>query len=221
MTVSADGWRRAEKSSDATRSLTLDQVLAHPDLVQLARALRLVPGREIRAEPPMRWAAIALVLRLGALAEPELLMIRRAEAENDPWSGHIACPGGRAEAEDPDLAHTATRETLEETGIDLARVGRILGTLDDISPRTPVLPGIVVRPFVAAVPSTVEIVQSQEVAAAFWVPLSALRRQTSWGRGMVTVRGVPREVSTFLHGDYMVWGLTERVLRQLLERMNG
>ena len=169
----------------------------------------------------MRWAAIALVLRLGALAEPELLMIRRAEAENDPWSGHIACPGGRAEPEDPDLAHTATRETLEETGIDLARVGRILGTLDDISPRTPVLPGIVVRPFVAAVPSTVEIVQSQEVAAAFWVPLSALRRQTSWGRGMVTVRGVPREVSTFLHGDYMVWGLTERVLRQLLERMNG
>jgi len=201
--------------------MTLDGVLAHPELVRLARALQRSPGREVQAEPAMRWAAIALVLRLGALAEPELLLIKRAVAEHDPWSGHVACPGGRLEPGDLDLAHTAMRETWEETGIDLARVGRMLGTLDDISPRTPVLPGIVVRPFVAAVPSQVEIVQSPEVAAAFWVPLSALRRQAAWGKGSVWVRGVQREVSTFTHGDYMVWGLTERVLRQLLERMNG
>ncbi len=167
----------------------------------------------------MRFAAIALVLRLGEQGEPEMLMIKRAEIERDPWSGHVACPGGRMEPGDRDLAHTATRETWEETGIDLTLVGKILGTLDDISPRTPVLPPVIVRPFVAAVPSKVEIVPSPEVAAAFWVPLSALRERSSWGTGMVNVRGVDREVSTFTHGDYMVWGLTERVLQQLLERM--
>lgn len=199
--------------------MTLERLLAHPELVRLARALELQPGRQIDVEPPMRRAAIALVLRPGELDEPELLMIKRAEHEHDPWSGHIACPGGRMEPADRDLEQTAIRETWEETGVDLSRVGRILGTLDDISPRTPVLPPIVIRPFVAAVPPTVETIQSQEVAAAFWVPLRALRQRASWGSGKVMVRGVEREVATFTHGDYMVWGLTERVLKQLLERM--
>jgi 8-oxo-dGTP pyrophosphatase MutT (NUDIX family) len=200
--------------------VTLDRLLDHQDIVRLARALRETPGREIDAEPPMRKAAIALVLRLGELEEPELLMIKRAEHENDPWSGHIACPGGRMEPGDRDLAQTAMRETWEETGIELARVGQILGTLDDISPRTPVLPPIVIRPYVVAVPSKVEIIQSPEVAAAFWVPMSALRQSTAWAMGTVSVKGVDREVSTFVHGEYLVWGLTERVLKQLLERMS-
>jgi 8-oxo-dGTP pyrophosphatase MutT (NUDIX family) len=167
----------------------------------------------------MRLAAIALVLRVGALGEPELLMIKRADHEGDPWSGHVACPGGRMEAGDHDLAATAMRETWEETGIELARIGRVIGTLDDVAPRTPVLPPILVRPFVVAVPSEVEIVQSPEVSAAFWVPTSALTAKRAWSMGKVTVRGVERDVNTFTHGEYMVWGLTERVLRQLLDRL--
>lgn len=200
--------------------MTVDALLAHPDIRRLVRALERSGGKEVRAEPPTRRAAIALILRLGSGDDPELLLIKRAEMERDPWSGHVACPGGRFEPGDHDLAHTAMRETREETGIDLAHDGRLLGTLDDISPRTPVLPPIVIRPFVAAVPSSVEIVQSAEVAAAFWVPLAALRQRGSWGMGTVHVRGVPREVPTFTHDAYTVWGLTERVLQQLLQRMS-
>lgn len=203
----------------AHRPATLEETLAHPEIARLARALEQRPGREVEPDPPMRLAAIALVIRVGNLGEPELLMIKRAELEGDPWSGHVACPGGRMEAGDHDLAQTAMRETWEETGIDIARAGRLLGTLDDLSPRTPVLPPILIRPFVVAVPPVVELVQSPEVAAAFWVPLSAIRAEAAWGTGTVSVRGATREVTTFTHGEYMVWGLTERVLKQLLDRL--
>jgi 8-oxo-dGTP pyrophosphatase MutT (NUDIX family) len=199
----------------------LDAVLAHPDVARLARRLAARSGRQLEAEGVSRYAAIALVLRLGAADEPELLMIKRAEFEHDPWSGHIACPGGRMDPTDRDLEQTAIRETWEETGVDISASGRILGTLDDISPRTPALPPLVIRPFVAVVESDVTIIQSLEVAEAFWVPLSAIRETTSWVRAMVRIQNVgEREEDVFRHGDYTVWGLTHRALVQFVERMS-
>ena len=206
---------------------TLDALLDLPDVRRLRAALAARPGIRIDAsDGARRLAAIALVLRPGTApadaADPELLMIKRAEAEGDPWSGHIACPGGRMEPGDHDLEQTAIRETWEETGVDLARDGKVLGTLDDISPRTPTLPPIIVRPYVAVVKPELEIVQSSEVAEAFWVPLAALRERAAWGTAMVPIRGAgERQVAAFRHGAYTVWGLTERVLRQFLEYLDG
>jgi 8-oxo-dGTP pyrophosphatase MutT (NUDIX family) len=197
-------------------SAELDRLAAHPMVVRLMRSLKERPGRTVQSAPPVRLAAILLALRARDDGEPELLMIKRAEAEGDPWSGHIACPGGRMEPGDRDLAVTAVRETWEETGVDVARDGRLLGHLDDLSPRSPTLAPIVIRPYVALVRADVAIVPSHEVATAFWVPLSALREQSAWGTGVVQVRGAERTVSVFRHGEYTVWGLTERVLRQFL-----
>jgi 8-oxo-dGTP pyrophosphatase MutT (NUDIX family) len=199
----------------------LTAVRAHPEIARLAAALHEHPGEPVEAEGPARRAAVLLTLRLGSQGEPELLMIKRAEAERDPWSGHVACPGGRMEPGDHDLEQTAIRETWEETGIDIARDGEILGTLDDVAPRTPVLPPIIVRPYVAVVRPDVRIVSSPEVAEAFWVPLPALRERAAWGTGLVTVAGRQEERPTFRHGGYTVWGLTERVLRQFLERLGS
>lgn len=195
----------------------LDRLAAHPLVRHLARTLAERPGREIPLREGARAAAVLLALRARADGEPELLMIKRADAEGDPWSGHIACPGGRAEPDDADLAATAVRETLEETGVDVARDGRVLGHLDDLSPLNPHLPPLVIRPYVALVRSNVRIVSSVEVAAAFWVPLETLRMPTAWGTDSVRIRGVDRQVSVFRHGEYTVWGLTERVLRQFLD----
>ena len=96
----------------------------------------------------------------------------------------------------------------------------MLGTLDDISPRTPTLPPIVIRPFVAVVQPEVTIVESPEVAEAFWVPIAAIRETAAWGTGLVPIRGVgEREVEVFRHGEYTVWGLTHRALSQFVELM--
>ncbi|MEP6687797.1 MAG: NUDIX domain-containing protein, partial [Gemmatimonadales bacterium] len=80
-----------------------------------------------------------------------VLLIRRADRAGDPWSGHMALPGGRREETDPDLVATAVRETFEEVGLSLAPAD-LLGSLDDVVPRTPVLPPIAVRPYVFALP---------------------------------------------------------------------
>jgi 8-oxo-dGTP pyrophosphatase MutT (NUDIX family) len=197
----------------------LAAVRAHPEIARLAAALHEHPGQHVEPERPARLAAVMLALRLGDRGDPELLMIKRAEAERDPWSGHVACPGGRMEPGDHDLQQTAIRETWEETGIDIGRDGEILGTLDDVFPRTPVLPPIVVRPYVGVVRPDVRIIASPEVAEAFWVPLPALRERAAWGTSFVSVRGREEEQPTFRHGGYTVWGLTERVLRQFLERL--
>ena len=194
-------------------------VRGHPEIARLAAALHEHPGQPAEPEGPVRLAAVLLVLRLGDHGEPELLMIKRAEAERDPWSGHVACPGGRMEPGDHDLQQTAIRETWEETGVDVGRDGEVLGTLDDVYPRTPVLPPIIVRPFVGVVRPDVRIVGSPEVAEAFWVPIPAIRERASWGTGSVMVRGIEEERPVFRHGGYTVWGLTERVLRQFLERL--
>src|SRR4029450_1300778 len=75
-------------------------------------------------------AAVAVVLRPGAADSAELLLIERARKAGDPWSGHMALPGGRHDPEDVELRSTAERETLEEVGIDL-RGGELLGQLED------------------------------------------------------------------------------------------
>ena len=198
--------------------MTVDELLRHHELARLARVLRDRPGRSLDLLPdePVLHAAVAIVLRPGEGGELELLLIKRAEFEGDPWSGHVALPGGRREPGDHSLADTAVRETWEETAIHIERTGQLLGALDEISPTNPMARRVVVRPYVAAVMPDVTIVESPEVAAAFWVPLGALRAETSWINAEVQAHGVDLRVPAFAHGDYVVWGLTERILRAFL-----
>lgn len=194
-------------------------VLQHHEITRLTESLAARVAATVSCEPdehPLR-AAVALVLRPGDGGELELLMIKRADYEGDPWSGHIALPGGRQEPDDLSLERTAVRETWEETAIDIEREGAIIGVLDEVSPRTPTVRRVVVRPYVAAVAADVAVVESPEVAAAFWVPLSALRETTAWITAEVLAHGQSLSVPAFTHGEYVVWGLTERILRGFME----
>ena len=50
-------------------------------------------------------AAVAVVLRVAG-PDLDLLLIKRAQSERDPWSGHMALPGGRRDPGDDDLRAT-------------------------------------------------------------------------------------------------------------------
>lgn len=193
-------------------------VLHHPEVARLADLLksrRAATVEPVPGEQPLH-AAVALVLRPGEAGGLELLLIKRADYEGDPWSGHVALPGGRREPDDISLERTALRETWEETAIDIERDGAVIGTLDEVSPRTPTVRRVIVRPYVAAVGAGVAVVESPEVAAAFWVPLTALRETAAWITAEVVAHGQSLSVPAFTHGEYVVWGLTERILRGFL-----
>jgi 8-oxo-dGTP pyrophosphatase MutT (NUDIX family) len=197
---------------DARESSAIDDALRHADIAHLTS--RLASHRPLEASSTSgRLAAVAAVLRVTS--EVDVLFIKRAEAEHDPWSGHVAFPGGRHEPDDVTLRDTAIRETWEELSLDLTR-GRVLGQLDDLSPRAAGLPAIVIRPFVALVSPNVTFELSREVAAAFWVPLSALRAIEANVEHELMEGGVGRRFPAYAVQGHIVWGLTERIVRQLL-----
>ena len=202
---------RKSKSVDAVTGLN-----GHPEIVKLRAALESHRAVDADVEHGVRRAAVALIIRAGESGAPELLFIKRSEYPADPWSGQVAFPGGREEAGDPTLTDTAIRETREETGIDLVRDGTMIGTLDDLRPQTVRLPAVIVRPYVVLLHRFEPLLLSDEVAMAFWVPLEAFKDARSWRETPVQARGIQINARAFHHAGQIVWGMTERILAQLL-----
>ncbi|HYU36543.1 MAG TPA: CoA pyrophosphatase [Gemmatimonadales bacterium] len=169
--------------------------------------------------PDARPAAVALVLLEGPQGL-EILLIRRAERADDPWSGQIALPGGRYDVGDGDLFATAVRETREETGVDLSGAER-LGVLDDLYPRTSTLPPVVVRPFVFGLAQRTALVPSDEVQRAFWLPLRRLSEPGVRREVTLTLHGAVRTFPAYLVDDDLIWGMTERILTPFVDLMSS
>ena len=145
-----------------------------------------------------------------------VLLVRRSEREGDPWSGHMALPGGHAQPEDPDLLHTARRETLEEVGIDLEGA-ELLGQLDDVSPMRS--SDMTVRPFVFWADTPHRITLSAEVAEVLWVPLDLLASDALRTTREVELRGATLLVPAYVVEERVVWGMTFHLLERFLARV--
>lgn len=189
-----------------------------PAVARIQRALATRTPQLAERDEPYHEAAVALVLRHAADDDDlELLLIRRATREGDPWSGQIGLPGGRFDPGDASLEATALRETMEEVGLDLRAHGEVLGALDELRPRTPVLPPIIVRPYLVAVHSVPALVPSHEVAEMRWVRVGELLAPATRVETVVHVRNFRMKVQAYQLGDFTVWGMTERILTTFAE----
>lgn len=168
-------------------------------------------------EPGRRLAAVALIV---APSPDAVLLIRRAVRLGDPWSGQVALPGGGFDPVDVDLLRTAIRETAEEVGVDLGGA-ECVGALDDVAPRTPVLPPVTVRPFVFCLPERPLLAPGEEVAHAFWAELELLRRPGVRVARVLDILGTTRSIDGYALGGDFVWGMTERILSPFLDLLAG
>lgn len=184
----------------------------------IRRALAARPPQLV-ADPARPRAAVAVVL-CGDDPEdgPDLLLIERARREGDPWSGHMAFPGGRVEPVDPDPRAAAERETREEVGLELAGAD-LLGRLDDLEGRHAGrrLP-LVISAWVYHLAEPAPLALNHEVEEALWVPLRRLvdprhhvEYPTPWAGYPGILVGAPER--------HVVWGLTYRFLEILLDRL--
>ncbi|MFW6083918.1 MAG: NUDIX hydrolase [Gemmatimonadota bacterium] len=189
-----------------------------------ARLSELLATPELKRIPDGaadRRAAVTLLLT----PEPEIpesieaLFGLRAELEGDPWSGHVALPGGRKDPGDADLLDTARRELREETHIDLPRAACV-GRLDELHPHSAHLPSIAITPFVAWLPERPDVRENYELAGHVWIPLSDLadpaRRSTLERR-----TPEPRVFETIEYAGAVVWGLTLAIVEDFLGRIGA
>ena len=190
---------------------------AQARLALIGDAVRAYAPTVADRDPPFIEAAVAVVLRATPAGAVELLFIKRAPHVGDPWSGQIALPGGRRDPADASLEATAVRETLEEVALDLRPDGCVLGALDELRPRTPALPPVIVRPFVAIVPADAIALPSDEVAELFWAPLDTILHPASTRASEVVVRDARLRRDAVHYGGHVIWGMTERILRSFGE----
>lgn len=181
------------------------------------RAFSQRASRLSERKPAERAAAVAAILR-DRPDGAEVLLIRRAARHGDPWSGHMAFPGGREDPVDRDLLATALRETHEEIGLDLDRAGRAIGRLDDV----PAIArgrrvGMTIAPFVFALLEDRPLVTNEEVEEVLWVPLALLLSGDSDTHVSYELDGQHLSLPAFDVRGRIVWGLTYRMLESLFD----
>lgn len=184
-------------------------------LEQIREGLKAHTANEVTPQHDTRQAAVAIVMR-DVDNCPEVLFIQRAEKEGDPWSGHMAFPGGHREPTDASLVSAAVRETDEEIGLDLTPAS-YLGALNhqQAQPRGRVL-NMLIAPHVFEITGDPEFSPNYEVAEVVWAPLGDLAANVLHTTETKPMAGVPTVFNGYrLQRGHFVWGLTYRILKSL------
>jgi 8-oxo-dGTP pyrophosphatase MutT (NUDIX family) len=180
-------------------------------ILALRHRLASPPPRRLAASD-LRQAAVLVPLYVDA---GELWTVLTQRAEDLPsHRGQIAFPGGGRELKE-DLWGAALRESQEEIGLDPKAVLR-LGELDEVESPA----GFRVIPCVGAIPQGTKFTpNAAEIADVFSFPLTAFANPKLIEEREVLLNGVARSLRIYHVGRRRIWGLTARVLQNLLVRL--
>lgn len=170
-----------------------------------------------------RQAAVAIIMRnlTQQPGQEEMLFIKRAEKDGDPWSGHMAFPGGHLDATDDHLRDAAMRETMEEIALDLS-AGEYLGALDHqhAQPRGRVL-DMLIAPHVFQIDGDPSFDPNYEVDEVVWTPLQPMVKNEIHDTETKPMAGKPTIFNGYrLQAGHFVWGLTYRIVKTFFETLD-
>lgn len=163
-------------------------------------------------------AAVAMVLWEHD-EDLRLLFIQRAAHDRDRWSGHIAFPGGRIDAQDATAQQAAEREALEEVGVALGEEN-LIGRLDDLRGLSD---SILVSGFVYGLTERPVVEPNHEVERAFWLSLSEIEADERNVRRAFDYKGTDFELPAIRvlgEEDPVLWGISYRFLELLMALAN-
>ncbi len=176
----------------------------------IQKTLRQHQPRQLKGKAT-RHAAVAMLLFAGK-SGPEVLFIRRADYDGDPWSGDVAFPGGGIDPQDESPRAAAERETWEEIGLKL-QTTEYLGQLDDLAGAY--LP-VRISCFVYQLKERPPLTLNREVVDTFWVPLQTLLDQKRNIRASFMYRDETRShpiIDLDGYCERFLWGITYRLLQ--------
>ena len=180
--------------------------MREPLLETILQSLRAYEPNQLIAEPGEKTAAVAMIVCGGE--QPSLLMIKRAEHPKDPWSGHMAFPGGRIESSDATALSAAMREVREEIGLVLSPTDFIT----PLSPRYTLRRGhrnqVFVSPFVFFLNEQPSLSVNEEVAAVTHIPLRDLLNPSRYSSFAFSFESQSYQLPCYLHDLGKVWGLS-------------
>jgi 8-oxo-dGTP pyrophosphatase MutT (NUDIX family) len=164
-----------------------------------------------REAPGAKAAAVLIALFPGPRGDPHLWLVLRPKALR-AHSGQVALPGGKRDAEDPDLITTALREAEEEIGLPRAAV-EVLGEADDLVTGT----GFVITPVVAWIHAPFEpVINPGEVSRLFSAPFATFR--DAGLVELIPIESLRRLVRAYRVEGEIVWGATAAILSALAQR---
>lgn len=188
-----------------------------PSLAELRATLADTPLAPVSG--PHREAAVAVAFA-PLEAGPGVLLIERAHRPGDPWSGQIALPGGRREEQDADVVATAIRETEEEVGVTLPPAALVSRLPPIAARRRGLVTDLWVHPVAFVLDAPTPPGTSDEVAASRWVTLTELLDPRNARHHTVDVPGGKSRFPAMRLGPWILWGLTWRILDDLLRRLD-
>ena len=156
-------------------------------------------------------AAVALIF---TEKEKRLLIVKRSEHPDDPWSGHLALPGGKSESCDSDLLDTCIRETREECGIELKRNDCIETMPVQLAGHYAATDPMAVQPYVFCIPQEpLKItLDRDELSEYYWVSREYLCAMSNHRKEVQASAQSKTPFPCILIGDTLLWGFTYNVL---------
>ncbi len=177
----------------------------------------LAQNSRVNDPPAERRAAVAMIL-IGTPQAKELLFIRRANYQGDPWSGDVAFPGGGIETQDADSRATAERETSEEIGLVLANEA-YLGTLGSINGAY--LP-VNIACHLYQLTERPQLELNNEVLETFYIPLAVLLEPGRNRESNFAYRGTQHThpiVDLEGYCERFLWGISYRLLQKFFSTL--